>query len=157
MTIRRVVTGHSTTGRSVFLSDELVDPRVLDDGTLVDLLWASDSEAVVPNDGTIDEVESWTPAPGGIRVFRWVQQPSVDFSREGVGCVETNTIDVNLVLSGEVWLQLDDDVVTHLAAGDVVVQNGVRPRWENRSHEPATVVCMSVGADRRTPPRGTTH
>ncbi|OYV02013.1 MAG: cupin [Burkholderiales bacterium PBB5] len=51
----------------------------------------------------------------------------------------TETIDYVVVLSGELTLVLDEvDVV--LRAGDVLVQCGTNHAWENRSHEPATVM-----------------
>src|SRR5688500_1552726 len=99
MSFRRVVTGHSPTGRSVFLRDEHVSSMDRGDGSVVDLLWALDGEAVVPNDGSIDEIDTWDPAPGGIRVFTWVLGAS---PRPDTPSVQTSsTIDVIRVLSGE--------------------------------------------------------
>jgi hypothetical protein len=44
----------------------------------------------------------------------------------------TDTIDYDLVLSGEVYLELDDGVAILLKPGDCVVQNGTRQAWHNR-------------------------
>jgi hypothetical protein len=44
----------------------------------------------------------------------------------------TQTIDYGIVLSGEIYLVLDDEEV-HLRAGDIVVQRGTIHAWSNRS------------------------
>ena len=36
----------------------------------------------------------------------------------------TSTIDFEYIVSGEVWLELDDGAAVHLRPGDTVVQNG---------------------------------
>jgi quercetin dioxygenase-like cupin family protein len=41
----------------------------------------------------------------------------------------TDTIDFEVVLSGEVTLELDDGVKKVLRSGDTMVQNGTRHRW----------------------------
>jgi hypothetical protein len=35
----------------------------------------------------------------------------------------------------------------HLKAGDVLVQNGTRHSWENRSDQPCTMIGVMVGSD----------
>jgi len=57
-------------------------------------------------------------------------------------------IDFEVVLSGEVILELDDGVEKVLGPGDTVVQNGTRHRWGNRGTEPAVVVVFLIGAHR---------
>jgi hypothetical protein len=46
----------------------------------------------------------------------------------------TESVDYGIVLSGEIFLLLDDSEV-HLKAGDVVVQRGTIHAWNNRSSE----------------------
>ena len=38
----------------------------------------------------------------------------------------TDSVDYVIVLTGEVWLELDDGQLTQLRAGDTVLQNGTR-------------------------------
>jgi quercetin dioxygenase-like cupin family protein len=68
----------------------------------------------------------------------------------------TDTIDFEVVLSGEVILELDDGVEKLLRPGDTVVQNGTRHRWSNRGTEPAVMAVFTIGAhragDSRRPP-----
>ena len=49
----------------------------------------------------------------------------------------TDTVDIDVVISGEVDLELDDGSEVHLRPGDCVIQNGTRHAWRNRTSEPA--------------------
>ncbi|MFB9127001.1 cupin domain-containing protein [Paraburkholderia dipogonis] len=60
----------------------------------------------------------------------------------------TPSIDYGIVLDGEIWLELDDGRVTHLRQHDLIVQNGTRHAWRNRSAKTATVAFVLVGAQR---------
>ncbi len=52
---------------------------------------------------------------------------------------KTRTLDLCLVLEGEITLVLDTQEV-HLQAGDTVVQRGTNHAWSNRSGRPCTIV-----------------
>ena len=62
------------------------------------------------------------------------------------GMHTTQTIDVELVISGEVWLELDDGAEVRLGPGDTVVQNGTRHAWRNKSNEPCVLLVALIGA-----------
>lgn len=62
------------------------------------------------------------------------------------GMHATATADFEIVLSGELTLELDNGLETVLHPGDTVVQNGTRHRWHNRSDQPTTFVVFLVGA-----------
>ena len=64
------------------------------------------------------------------------------------GMHTTDTIDFEYIISGEVWLDLDDGASVHLGAGDTVVQNGTRHRWRNEGAEPCRIVVFLVGTTR---------
>jgi mannose-6-phosphate isomerase-like protein (cupin superfamily) len=64
------------------------------------------------------------------------------------GMHTTDTIDFEYVISGEVWLELDDGVEVHLCPGDTVVQNGTRHAWRNKGTEPCRMVVCMLGAHR---------
>lgn len=51
---------------------------------------------------------------------------------------KTRTLDLCLVLAGEITLVLDTQEV-HLKAGDTVVQRGTNHAWSNRSSTPCTI------------------
>lgn len=61
----------------------------------------------------------------------------------------TDTIDYNIVLSGELWCELDDGVEVHLEAGDCLVQTGTRHAWRNKGSVPCVKAAIMVGAVRR--------
>ena len=62
------------------------------------------------------------------------------------GMHTTSTIDFEVVLEGEVWLELDDGVEVHLKPGDTVVQNGTRHAWRNHGETTARLAVFIVGA-----------
>ncbi|MFF5968677.1 cupin domain-containing protein [Streptomyces collinus] len=59
----------------------------------------------------------------------------------------TPTVDYGIVLQGEIVLELDDGHRTSLSAGDIVIQNGTRHAWRNRSDQPATMAFVLIGAE----------
>ena len=60
----------------------------------------------------------------------------------------TDTVDFAVILSGEVYLELDDGAEVLLKAGDCVVQNGTRHAWHNRSTANCVVAFSMIGARR---------
>ncbi|MFI7134333.1 cupin domain-containing protein [Nonomuraea sp. NPDC050153] len=68
------------------------------------------------------------------------------FEADAPGMHRTETVDYDIVLDGEIWLELDDGATTHLATGDVVVQCGTRHAWRNKSDRTATMCFVLIGA-----------
>jgi hypothetical protein len=48
-----------------------------------------------------------------------------------------------------VWLELDDGKQIHLHRHDVVVQNGTRHAWRNKSEKPVKMAFVLIGANRK--------
>lgn len=71
------------------------------------------------------------------------------FEPDAPGFHRSDTVDYGVVVEGELWLELDNGVTRRLGQGDVVVQNGTRHAWHNRSATPARMFFVLVGADRR--------
>jgi mannose-6-phosphate isomerase-like protein (cupin superfamily) len=175
MQVRRVVTGRDAAGKAVIASDG-TPPRSHDlvhvPGMSTAMLWATgpgDPAGAGPD--PTPQVASQVPVPGGTcfvivrfppdSVFR---QPGFDagaadaeqrLASPGIpelmepgnpGMHTTPTVDYCVILSGEVWLDLDDGGLTCLRAGDTVVQNGTRHAWRNLSGEPVTMAVVMVGA-----------
>jgi quercetin dioxygenase-like cupin family protein len=65
-----------------------------------------------------------------------------------LGIHTTDTVDYDVVLSGEVYLELDDGVEVLLKPGDCVIQNGTRHAWHNRSSEKCVIAVALIGAER---------
>jgi hypothetical protein len=178
MPIRRSVTGHNSAQKSVFLSDaaplKAVDFKHVP-GLKAALLWETEPGAQVPRE-VIDPTPaatSWVPAPGSTNAMVIVfppdsvmRSPGFDpasagreylqtlpglaetFEPDAPGMHKTNSIDYGVVLDGEICLELDDAQERQLQKHDVVVQNGNRHAWRNRSDKPATVLFVLIGAER---------
>jgi quercetin dioxygenase-like cupin family protein len=155
MSVRRVVTGH-VEGKAVFVADGDIDAveAVVPPNTeahKIFRLWGADVVLELPDQGESPVTETMFPPVGGFRALRVVVPPG-DGRRvtgpDDPGMHTTDTVDVVVILSGELHLELDDGAETRLRGGDVVVQNGTRHRWSNRSDEPATYVAFLVGAER---------
>lgn len=70
------------------------------------------------------------------------------FEAEHPGMHTTDSIDYDIVLDGEIWLELDDGAEAHLKQGDIAVQCGTRHAWRNKGTKPATMAFVLVGARR---------
>ena len=55
----------------------------------------------------------------------------------------TETVDYGIVLSGELWLVVDEGE-TRLGPGDVVVQRGTSHAWSNRTDDTARIAFVLV-------------
>jgi mannose-6-phosphate isomerase-like protein (cupin superfamily) len=177
--IRRVVTGHDEDGRAIFVSDQLVDP-VRPSGRAYYQLWGADLIPRLPDDGSAPAPTTFFPPKGGFRFTLFEVPPNgrsegtsqanrlaasaelealvpgiVQYLEpEGDGMHTTPTIDCEIILSGNIVLELDDRASVLLSAGDTVVQNGTRHRWINPGAEPAVLALFSVGADHAKFDRG---
>lgn len=175
MNVRRVVTGHTPDGKAAVASDIEVAPITLGllPGTEFHQLWGADEAPTFPNDGGPPTAPAYYPPVGGFRFGLFTVAPMSVVLPEGLdiqlalaemetklpglaahleignpGMHTTNTIDFEYVISGEVWLELDDGKEVHLRAGDTVVQNGTRHAWRNKSTEPCRLVLCTIGAYR---------
>jgi mannose-6-phosphate isomerase-like protein (cupin superfamily) len=172
--VRRVVTGHDANGRAVFASDELVEPVMTDLSATSSFhgLWTGADTPRFPDDGSRPPFTTYFPPIGGFRFGFFTLPPhdephpgpevdigkalgQLDAALPGMlaymdpadpGMHTTDTIDFEVVLSGEVVLELDDGATVHLQPGDTVVQNGTRHRWSNPGSVPATLAVFICGA-----------
>ncbi len=164
--VKRVVTGIDEDGKSVIVSDGPPPRSVtleLIGGLKQTDVWHLGSPPKSPADGgDLDHNANLVPPPGGAH-WRVVEFPPesaapadvdindliaefndkvpdflalADLSR--LGMHKTPTIDFGVVLSGEIWLELDDSEV-HLKPGDCVVQRGTMHAWRNRSDKPCVM------------------
>jgi quercetin dioxygenase-like cupin family protein len=175
MKTRRVVTGHTPDGKAIVATDTHVDPVTvaLLPGMEFHRLWGADSAPTFPDDGSPYSSVAYFPPVGGFRFGLFTVPPDSVMAATPVdmeaalqeaeeklpgavaylepdhsGMHTTNTIDFEYVVSGEVWLELDDGVEVHLCAGDTVVQSGTRHAWRNKSSAPCQMVVVLIGAHR---------
>jgi mannose-6-phosphate isomerase-like protein (cupin superfamily) len=64
------------------------------------------------------------------------------------GMHTTDSIDYIVVLSGEIWCELDDGEEVHLRARDCLIQCGTRHAWLNKGTVPCLIASVMVGANR---------
>ena len=149
--VRRITTGRNAQGRSAVVADETIegDPRGI-------LIWGADAPPQTGHAGALP-TRGWWPPPGGIRVTLGTRAPdSGDASpgrdakypfpdiHDAAGFHASDSVDVIIVISGRIWLELDDSEL-ELKGGDVLVQNGVRHRWRNRTQEWPLMACVIFG------------
>jgi hypothetical protein len=168
--IRRVVTGHNASGKSVILSDGpsahvLALPGRGDFG--LTNLWVTDTSPA-SNEGKADAAARPVvlEPPAGGSIFRVVEFPpdkAGGFDRKAAfasmgadhamdpdasrhpGMHKTATVDYAIVLSGEIWALMDEGE-TLLKAGDCLVQRGTNHAWSNRSDRPCLVAFILISA-----------
>ena len=142
MKIRRVVTAHDGKGKAVVAIDEVSrDVVSFRPGATIANIWST-AGFPVDNGGATDtakEISGTTRANG--TVFRVIEYGPGVAPRNH----RTDSIDYAVVLSGEIDMELDDQVVT-LRAGDVLVQRGTIHNWVNRSSAPCVVAFVLIDA-----------
>jgi mannose-6-phosphate isomerase-like protein (cupin superfamily) len=87
-------------------------------------------------------LEGAVPASAGFPGLNEAMEP------DNPGMHTTDTVDYDIIISGELWLELDDGATVHLQPGDIVIQNGTRHAWRNRGSEPCVMYSVLVGAPR---------
>src|SRR5262245_22969688 len=161
---RRVVTGHRD-GKGTVLYDGPAPNRKLRQasGLTSTLLWVTD-ESPAEISGHADRAEreiGVAPPPLG-SVFRVVEFPPdrKERSRDAVlremgltgqtpsrhaGMHRTRSVDYAVVMEGEIDMILDEGEV-HLAAGDVLVQQGTSHAWVNRGSLACRIAFVLIDA-----------
>jgi mannose-6-phosphate isomerase-like protein (cupin superfamily) len=170
--MRRVVTGHTPDGQAIVVSDTEVDAIV--PGGNIYMIWGVDETPTLPDDGSPRPYSTFFPPVGGVR-FSMMTVPPVsntpvantkvaeirreldkrfpDFSKyfknDKPGMHQTDSIDFVYIISGEVWMELDDGKEVHLKAGDTLVQNGTIHGWRNKGTETCKFIGCLIGASRK--------
>lgn len=180
--LRRVVTGHASNGKSVFAGDGSPSRIVAFPGMpgfSLTAVWATDHgmTAVPGSEDPTPRMTTFVPGEGGSRFLVTVFPPATSakpargkkapapptraemiaampglaesMEAESVGMHTTDTVDYDIIMSGELVLELDDGEEVRLKPGDIVVQNGTRHAWHNRGKTPCVMYSVLVGAPRR--------
>lgn len=176
--VRRVITGQTPEGKSVFSHVEEVEPLQLG-ATSWYGVWGWDDIPTLPfHMPDAYDARSVFPGanPGALRVNTVVfppgagtpdapprGEPSAEYQQllaavpaggfhgeGGMHC--TDSIEVALVVDGEIGLEQDDGVEVTLRKGDVLVQNGAVHAWRNRTDKPCMVCFIVIGASRDAAP-----
>jgi hypothetical protein len=176
MQVRRLITAQGANGKSVFASVGFASRAYWyrhTPGAGLALVWAAPADVAVPNSAVDITQSSSSLVPGsGATSLVFVQFPpdtvgadptfdsaaaNEEFRRLNPGIAEliepdsggmhaTDTIDYVIVLEGEIWATLDDGCEELMRPHDVLIQNGTRHTWRNKSSRPAKLACFSIGA-----------
>jgi hypothetical protein len=178
MQSRRVVTGHDKHGKSVIVSAEPIEQNKAKHmpGFASKLVWATAPDCAVPDTAEAWRAgeKSFHPEPNGSRLLlvsfppdAVAMSPSFDpvaagneqltlspgiaerFEPDNPGMHFTDSVDYAIVLDGEIWLEVDDGKEIHLKPHDIIVQNGTRHAWRNKTDRPTTMAFVLIGARRK--------
>ena len=176
MDIHCVVTGQNKSGKSLIMRNTPIKPvcLALFPGYEFHRIWGSDSIPELPSDGTPPPQPRYFPPKSGFRFGFFTIPPDTttrvdqintasaleEIQQKLPGMIEvlepdhpgmhtTDTVDFDVIISGEVYLELDDRVEVLLKAGDCVIQNGTRHAWHNRSSDRCVIAFSLVGAERK--------
>jgi mannose-6-phosphate isomerase-like protein (cupin superfamily) len=161
---RRVVTGHDDRGDAVFVSDG-PPPHAIDipGGAAVADVWSFERAPTDPADG-FEPTGGFPiePPPGGMW-WRFIRLPLPDqtlpreeqflhsgddplFSSARPGMHATNTLDLCVILDGNIELEAEEGCV-RLGPGDCVVQRGTQHRWRVVGSGPCTYAVALFAVD----------
>jgi quercetin dioxygenase-like cupin family protein len=145
---RRLVAATDADGRSYVLADG-TPPAALDAGdTRLVELWQTGG-ALGASDQGGDPEGGWELEPrGGGICFRTVRHPA-GFDPGDAGWHTTATIDVDIVLSGQLELSLPDQAPVVLGPGEAVVQRGTHHRWRPVGDEPVEWAALMLHVGER--------
>jgi hypothetical protein len=171
---RRVVTGHDSQGRSIFVSDSPT-PHIFQrnpGSAIVMELWETRTTPA-DNRGNEDAIARGfrLPPPRNGSVFRIIEYPpdqerlqALAAERAGpddgsgwiaaadmgnprhLGFHKTASVDYAIVLAGEIYALMDEGEVL-LKAGDVLIQRGTNHAWSNRTDMPCLVAFVLIDAE----------
>jgi quercetin dioxygenase-like cupin family protein len=146
MKIRRILTGHDASGRSLVASDSLIEaqPGKMQPAISIANLWLNTLPPALDGAEPAQADFPMLPNNGGA-VFRILElMPGTPPHMH-----KTGTIDYVVVLAGTLTMLLDDGSELAMKPHDVMIQRATVHGWANRGSEPcrfATVVIDATGA-----------
>jgi hypothetical protein len=150
--IRRVVTGHDESGKSVVLSDGAPPQHHPMRGPDVgaDFIEVWNSREAVPTLSSAPASEPnekpFTIMPPSGHLMRLIRIYPPTMGGHRTVMHRTKTLDYAVVIEGEIVLILDDSEVV-LKPGDVSVQRGTDHAWENRTDRETLMAFFHIDAE----------
>ncbi|KAJ7924212.1 hypothetical protein B0H13DRAFT_1706799 [Mycena leptocephala] len=148
--VRRVVTGHTPTGKSTVLADTIQPPTSWSPDSVnpkFDLYYTGSAPASIDSEITqgkwVDEIadhpEILSADGSTFRAFEFAPGSFSPLHR-------TVSLDYGIVAKGSVVLELEDGERVTLNAGDTVIQRGTMHCWRNETAEWARMYFVGLGA-----------
>jgi hypothetical protein len=150
MSYRVVETGLSDTGRSTIVGDRVVPVVTVPGGRGLGRLWEADdvmSGAVASADeSATSPVGELAPFPAADGVRFWsVTVPPEDPGAAPPEFLNTLTLDVGIVLSGQIVLEMQDGTSAELSVGQAFAQQSTPHRWRNPHPVDAVIAVVMLG------------
>jgi len=142
--IRRIVTAHDASGKSVASGDGIIESssgKIDKNISAVDIWWTRSVPADVAGHDASKEPSPGMPTPGGTLLKVLEIAPGTKPVMH-----KTETLDYALVLDGEIDMLLDDGVQVHMKAGDILIQRGTIHGWTNRGDKPCRMAFVLIDA-----------
>ncbi|KIX04806.1 uncharacterized protein Z518_05677 [Rhinocladiella mackenziei CBS 650.93] len=156
-TTRRIVTGHSPSGRAIFDSDEILTSLNPVDG--------QPATGIIPGITTICKASGFPAKVNGPFIdfhgkklslvdkagviCRVIDFPPIGDAEDQINTAHrTQSVDFAAVVDGEMQLTLDDATKTTLKKGDVVVQRGTMHTWRNVSNEYCKMLFVLIPSEK---------
>jgi len=141
--VRRVVTGHDAAGKAIVQIDEISQNlRSARPGAEACVIWTSEGFPI-DNTGSADEgLRETGTTHGNGTVFRILELQPGNTPR----IHRTDSLDYAVIMKGEIDMELETGDITHLKAGDVIVQRGTVHNWVNRGPEPCVIAFVLIAA-----------
>ena len=141
--LRRVVTGHDKNGKAIVEIDEISqNMKSRRPGANATVIWTTPAvpyDNTDRADGADAQVDTSLDDGTVFRIIRYEPGVAPRMHR-------TDSVDYAVVVSGEIDMELDDGVIVHLRAGDVLVQRGTIHNWSNNGTEPCVIAFTLIGA-----------
>jgi mannose-6-phosphate isomerase-like protein (cupin superfamily) len=170
--VRRVVTTVDANDKAVVLFDSVNPQKVTRpaSGNTMRLIWSTDGAPAKvagpedrgamqigtqpPTHGTAFRIIDYPPAKPGVDQLDTSQRQKEighDAPKRGLPprhpfMHRTRSLDYVIILSGEIYMLLDDSEV-HLKAGDVLIQQATNHAWVNRSTEICRIAFVLVDSE----------
>jgi hypothetical protein len=146
--MRRLVTGHGESGKAEFVSVGEVPrkERLPNSKNEINFCWATTSSTSLPHSGgdVTTSLASVMPPPGGTTFLMMHFAPRFKSAMHA-----TDTVDYCTVVSGEIWLVLEDGTEERVGPGESVIQNGTLHAWDNRSAETCVMSSVMIATTKR--------
>ena len=151
--VRRVVVANDASGKSVTTSDEVMPAISVGAGTKISgcELWSTDKmpidnsaeAAAEQKAGVVNRYHDFNyVANGQGTAFRITEFPP----GHAKIAHRTETLDYDVILAGEIDLEIEDGETIHLKTGDSAIVRGATHAWLNRGSVPAVVAFIMTDA-----------
>ena len=147
---RVVETAATETGFSTIAHDQIVPIDTVPGGWGLGRLWEADGvlsgkDAATTEDAVQPAADAGPPFPtaGGVRFWTITVPPDGDAPPQELH--QTPTLDVGLVLAGQIVLEMADGSSAELSVGEAFVQQGTLHGWRNPHTVDAVIAVVMMG------------